>query len=57
VLPDRSAIGAAEGSCVPIQAWPTPGAREVAKIFSSYLDQLLAAAGSDGPLTKGARRR
>jgi chromosome partitioning protein len=57
VLPERSAIGAAAGSCVPIQSWPTPGAREIARIFSSYLDHLLAAAGSDGPLTKGARRR
>jgi cellulose biosynthesis protein BcsQ len=57
VLPERSAIGAAEGSCVPIQAWPSPGAREIARIFSTYLDHLLAAAGSDGPLTKGASRR
>ena len=57
VLPERSAIGAAEGSCVPIQAWPSRGAREVARIFSSYLDHLLSTANSDGPLTKGARRR
>jgi cellulose biosynthesis protein BcsQ len=57
VIPERSAIGAAEGSCVPIQAWPSPGAREVARIFSTYLDHLMAAARSDGPLTKGASRR
>ena len=57
VMPERSAIGAAEGSCVPIQAWPSPGAREIARIFSTYLDHLLTAAGSDGPLTKGASRR
>jgi cellulose biosynthesis protein BcsQ len=57
VLPERSAIGAAAGSCVPIQAWPSPGAREIARIFSSYLDHLLTAAGSEGPLTRGARRR
>jgi hypothetical protein len=52
VLPERSAIAAAEGSCVPIQAWPSTGARQIARIFSSYLDQLLNAAGSDGPLTR-----
>lgn len=57
VVPERSAIGAAQGSCVPIQAWPSPGAREVGRVFSSYLDHLLAAAGSRGPLIKGARRR
>ena len=57
VLPERSAIGAAAGSCVPIQAWPSPGAREVARIFSSYLDHLLTAAASEGPLTKGTSRR
>jgi chromosome partitioning protein len=57
VIPERSAIGAAEGSCVPIQAWPSPGAREVARIFSTYLDHLMASARSDGPLTKGASRR
>ena len=57
VVPERSAIGAAQGSCVPIQAWPSPGAREVARVFSAYLDNLLAAAGSEGPLIKGGRRR
>lgn len=57
VLPERSAIGAAEGSGVPIQTWPSPGAREVARIFSSYLDHLLNAAGAEGPLTRVARRR
>jgi chromosome partitioning protein len=57
VLPDRSAVGAAAGSCVPIQSWPSPGAREIARIFSSYLDHLLTAAAADGPLTRGARRR
>jgi chromosome partitioning protein len=60
VVPERSAIGAAQGSCLPIQAWPSPGAREVARVFSAHLDHLLAAAGSAGPLTtigKGGRRR
>ncbi|HEY9379308.1 MAG TPA: ParA family protein [Jiangellaceae bacterium] len=57
VLPERSAVGAAAGSCVPIQAWPSPGAREVGRIFSSYLDHLLAGTDSEGPLTKGVSRR
>ncbi|MGH8774327.1 MAG: ParA family protein [Jiangellaceae bacterium] len=57
VLPERSAIGAAQGSCLPVQAWPSPGAREVARIFSSYLALLLSAARSEGPLTMGVRRR
>ncbi len=57
VLPERSAVGAAAGSCVPIQTWPSPGAREVGRIFSSYLDHLLAATDSEGPLTKGVSRR
>ncbi|MBW0119338.1 ParA family protein, partial [Pseudonocardia abyssalis] len=29
VLPDRSAVQQAQGACVPIQRWDTPGAREV----------------------------
>ena len=57
VVPERSVIGAAQGSCVPVQSWDSPGAREISRIFSSYLDRLLAAAGSEGPLSKGARHR
>lgn len=56
VLPERSAILRAQGSCVPVQQWPSPGAREIARIFSAYLDQLLIAARSNGngPFTRGS---
>jgi len=57
VVPERSVIAAAQGRCVPVQAWRSPGAREVSRIYSAYLDHVLASAGSEGPLTKGARRR
>lgn len=55
VLPERSAIGRAQGSCMPIQGWPTPGARDVARIFRTYLDQLMLAARTQrgGPFGKG----
>jgi chromosome partitioning protein len=56
VLPERSAISQAHGSCRPIQGWPTPGAREVSRIFAGYLDRLLTLAGrAAAPLTKGVR--
>lgn len=57
VLPHRSAITQAQGSCLPIQRWPSPGAREVARIFTGYLDHLLTVArtSSDGPFGKGGR--
>ncbi|HEU0041901.1 MAG TPA: ParA family protein [Jiangellaceae bacterium] len=58
VVPERSAISLAQGSCLPVQRWPSPGAREVSRIFAGYLDHLLAEAmaGSAGPFTKGAQR-
>ena len=34
VLPDRSAIQQAQGACLPIQRWDTPGAREVSAVFT-----------------------
>lgn len=56
VVPERSAITRAQGACVPIQRWPTPGAREVARILASYLDQLLISArtGSERPFARGS---
>ena len=33
VLPDRSAVQQAQGACLPIQRWDTPGAREVSAVF------------------------
>ncbi|NMH99463.1 AAA family ATPase [Pseudonocardia acidicola] len=41
VLPDRSAIQQAQGACLPIQAWDTPGAREVSAVFTTLLGRVL----------------
>ncbi len=43
VLPDRSAIQQAQGACVPIQRWDTPGAREVSAVFTTLLGRVLRA--------------
>jgi cellulose biosynthesis protein BcsQ len=53
-LPDRTAFQQAAGAYVPVQAWRSPGAREVAEILDDYLDRLLATDRADGPLAKGA---
>lgn len=56
VLPDRSAIASAAGAHVPIQRWPSPGAREVARALSTHLAHVVASAtGPEAPLTKGLR--
>lgn len=41
VLPDRSAIQQAQGACMPIQRWDTPGAREVSAVFTTLLGRVL----------------
>lgn len=41
VLPDRSAIQQAQGACLPIQRWDTPGAREVSAMFTTLLGRVL----------------
>jgi cellulose biosynthesis protein BcsQ len=41
VLPDRSAIQQAQGACMPIQRWDTPGAREASAIFTLLLGRIL----------------
>jgi chromosome partitioning protein len=41
VLPDRSAIQHAQGACLPIQAWDTPGAREASAVFTTLLGRVL----------------
>lgn len=41
VLPDRSAIQQAQGACLPIQRWDTPGAREVSAVFTMLLGRVL----------------
>ncbi len=55
VLPERSAISQAQGSGRAIQSWPTPGAREVSRIFAAYLDRLITAKALAAPLTRGVR--
>ena len=51
-LMDRTAIQQAEGACVPVQAWRSPGAREVCDAFEDLLDQVLVLPSSeDGPLS------
>jgi chromosome partitioning protein len=44
VLPDRSAVQQAQGACLPIQRWDTPGAREISAIFTGLLGRLLRSA-------------
>ncbi len=41
VVPDRSSIQQAQGACVPIQQWDTPGAREVSAVFDTLLGRAL----------------
>jgi chromosome partitioning protein len=41
VLPDRSAVQQAQGACMPIQRWDTPGAREAAAVFTLLLGRVL----------------
>ncbi len=41
VLPDRSAVQQAQGACLPIQRWDTPGAREVSAVFTLLLGRVL----------------
>ncbi|HSK25599.1 MAG TPA: ParA family protein [Jiangellales bacterium] len=57
VLPERSAITQAQGAFVPVQRWPSPGAREVSLVFAQYLDHLLATGPAARSLTKGSRSR
>lgn len=57
VLPERSAVVSAAGAHVPVQRWPSPGAREIARSMSTHLTSVVASAtGPDAPLTKGLRR-
>ena len=38
------AVQQAQGACVPVQAWRSPGAREVADVYDDLLDMLLTKA-------------
>lgn len=42
VIPERTAVQQAQGAGVPVQAWPSPGAREVTDAFDDLLDNLYA---------------
>ena len=44
VVPERTAVQQAQGACVPVQAWRSAGAREVADVYDDVLDHLLARA-------------
>ena len=48
VVPDRSAVQQAQGACLPIQAWDTPGAREVSAVFTTLLARVLRSGRSTG---------
>ena len=56
VLPDRSAIQQAQGACLPIQRWDTPGAREVSAVFTTLLGRVLRTSPRNRPTT-GRRRQ
>ena len=42
-LPDRLAVQQAQGACLPIHQWGTPGAREVSLAFNVLLARTLRA--------------
>ncbi|MCP2334468.1 Cellulose biosynthesis protein BcsQ [Actinoalloteichus cyanogriseus DSM 43889] len=44
VLPDRLAVQQAQGACMPIHQWGTPGAREVSLAFNLLLARVLRSA-------------
>jgi cellulose biosynthesis protein BcsQ len=44
-LPDRLAVQQAQGACMPIHQWGTPGAREVALAFNLLLARVLRTGG------------
>ena len=54
VVPDRSAIQQAQGACLPIQRWDTPGAREVSAVFTTLLGRVLRTGRSRPPGARGS---
>jgi len=54
-VPDRSAIQQAQGACVPIQHWDTPGAREVSSVFDGLLGRIIRSADRNAASYPGAR--
>jgi cellulose biosynthesis protein BcsQ len=55
-VPDRSAIQQAQGACVPIQHWDTPGAREVSSVFDGLLGRIIRSADRNAASYPGARQ-
>lgn len=55
-VPDRSAIQQAQGACVPIQHWDTPGAREVSSVFDALLGRIIRSADRNAATYPGARQ-
>ena len=49
-IPDRAAVQQAAGAFLPVQAWRSEGARDVADVFDDHLDRLLATDHAAGPL-------
>ncbi len=41
-IPERTAVQQAQGACVPVQAWRSPGAADAADVYDVLLDVLLA---------------
>ena len=54
VLPDRSAIQQAQGACLPIQRWDTPGAREASAVFTTLLGRVLRSGRARAAVPAGA---
>ncbi|MCP2169560.1 ParA family protein [Goodfellowiella coeruleoviolacea] len=51
-LPDRLAVQQAQGACLPIHQWGTPGAREVALAFNLLLARVLRVSRSRRPRSR-----
>ncbi len=49
-IPDRAAVQQAAGAFLPVQAWRSEGAREVADVLDDYLERLLTTDRPGGPL-------
>ena len=54
VIPERTAVQQAQGAGVPVQAWPSPGAREITDAFDDLLDAVINGAVINGAVINGA---
>ena len=43
-VPDRTALQQAQGACVPVQSWRSPGATEASEAYDAILDAVIARA-------------